>query len=357
MNANRWQRGWVRPTVVVLAGLSVGWLGVGSAQADYIPMDTVYSYYDSGTGGAYLNASGFLDLYIPSGDLPGPYGGWYDGNPSASADMSPGHPGYPFQFRNGAADIPLYIFDQEPGGYIPNKLPDGTLNNVPGAASYLRMDSLWVANGGSLGTAKRPPYVPPPNPPEGYTSFWTGTGEMPGFSNATVPAVDFLSLPGPPNEQSAGSYVVVGVTGQGINPAGTGADIFIQSVYRETQVEKAKLYVTNDLSNFTLVGTLGQTISGTSHPGCSWLLDYYVDLANFATLGITDPVLAIKIEGLDLEGGSPGFDLASVQVSSGSLVPWQQVVIPEPGSGVLLALGMLGFWAWRMRGSARPKKI
>ncbi len=356
MNANRWQQGWVRPTVVVLAGLSVGWLGVGPAQADYIPMDTVYSYHDSGTGGAYLNLSGQKDLYIPSGDLPGPYGGWYDGNPSASADMSPGHPGYPFQFRNGTADIPLYIFDTEPGGYIPNKLPDGTPNNVPGAASYLRMDSLHLQNGGTLGTAKRPPYVPPPNPPKNYSSFWTGTGsgEMPGFPGITT-AVDFLSLPGDPQQQKQGnSYVVVGVTGQGIKPDGTGADIFIQSVYREGQVEKANLYVTNDLINFTLVGTLGETILGTPHStGYSWLMDYYVDLAN----GITGPVLAIKIEGLDLEGGSPGFDLASVQVSSGSLVPWQQVVIPEPASGVLLALGMLGFWAWRMRGSARPKKI
>ncbi|HOM17950.1 MAG TPA: hypothetical protein PLQ00_11515, partial [Thermoguttaceae bacterium] len=126
-----WQQGWGRWTAVFMVLATAGW-AARAAQADYVPMDTVYAYHDSGTGGAYLKFSGdqYQDIYIPSGQLPGPYGGWFDGN-SGPYPMSPAHPGFPFQFRNGVADIPLYIFDTEPGGYIVSG---------SGAASYLRMD-------------------------------------------------------------------------------------------------------------------------------------------------------------------------------------------------------------------------
>ncbi len=355
----------------------IGWVGVGMvflgalyicpASADFIVMDKVYTFYDGGLGGAYLNFPQFRDLYIPSGQLPGPYGGWFDGDipQSNNNPMSPGHPGFPYQFRNGVADIPLYIFDMEPGGYVPNKLPNGTPNPVPGAASYLRFDALWYYNGGTGGTAKRPPYVPPPNPPSPYTSFWTGPAnhEWPGYNGGGVPgnwfaprlpAADFLSLPGDAQDPSKRSYVVVGVDGKGFLPSG-GDDLLIQAIWQLSGPELANLYVTtdpnvlNDPQNvpYILVGTLGGNISGQQHNGYSWIRDYYVNLTNY---GITFPVLAFKIEGLDLEAYSPGFDLASVQVNEDILIPWEQAIIPEPASWVLLAVGVLALVGWRRLG-------
>jgi hypothetical protein len=90
-------------------------------------------------------------------------------------------------------------------------------------------------------------------------------------------------------------------------------------------------------------------IPGQLHPGYSWIRDYYI---NLTAKGITYPVLAFKIEGLDKEAYSPGFDLASVQVNEDILIPWEQAIIPEPGSLVLLALGLLGLALWRRLGGA-----
>ena len=306
-----------RAGILCLAVL-LAWTGQGWADP-FQPMDKLYSYHDSGRGGAFLPHPTFLDIYIPKGQLPGPYGGWYNGvSDTQPPYMYPGHPGYPFQFRNGVSDIPYFIFDVEPGGYAPG---------ASSAPPYLRIDSLWQAKGGIGGIAERPPYS------FGGGQWWTD--QIGGYPNPGSTVADFLSLPGDDGTGSGNSYVVVGMDGLWIDPTYSGADVLIQTV--TVPAELARLWVTPDLVNYTLVGTLGGGISGTPTPGAaSWMIDYSVDLAAY---GITWPVLALKIEGIDAGGMSPGFDLASARVATASLF-----YIPEPSSVVLLGIAMAGFF-------------
>jgi hypothetical protein len=62
---------------------------------------------------------------------------------------------------------------------------------------------------------------------------------------------------------------------------------------------------------------------------------------DLASIGFTDPVVAIRIVGLDNGGGSPGFDVVNVQVLPGSVGPGGR--LPEPASpapaGCALAAG------------------
>lgn len=106
------------------------------------------------------------------------------------------------------------------------------------------------------------------------------------------PAVDALSLP-------TGSYVTVGFT-QGYITDGPGNDIFI----RESGAagDQADVYVSS-LSNPTAADFiyLGHATDET------------ITSFDLAAIGFTQPVRSVKIVGLDNNGGSPGFDVASVQ--------------------------------------------
>ncbi len=161
--------------------------------------------------------------------------------------------------------------------------------------------------------------------------FDSGTGPIAGPYGGTFPgsfpvsvspdvvigddsgsSVDFLSLP-------TGSFVTVGFTDETVIDS-AGDDIFIQEV--AANGEEAEVFVSSDLVNFVLLGRANDGITTS------------FDLAD---IGFTDPVRAIRIQGLDNAGGSPGFDVVNVQVLPGSI----GAPIPEPSSILLISLGLL----------------
>jgi hypothetical protein len=140
------------------------------------------------------------------------------------------------------------------------------------------------------------------------------------------PNVNFLSLP-------TGSFVTVGFTDETVID-GAGNDIFIQEV--GAQGERAQVFVSSDLINFTLLGIANDAITTAF---------------DLASIGFINPVQAIRIVGLDNLGGSPGFDVVNVQVLPGSIGP-APTTVPEPASVMsLLTLGALG------AGSVLKKKL
>ena len=131
----------------------------------------------------------------------------------------------------------------------------------------------------------------------------------------------FVSLP-------TGSYLVLGFSG-GYVFDGAGDDIFIQEV--GSAAELADIYVSDDWgATFTYLGVAhGDTLTA-------------LDLA---TIGYTGNVNAIKVVGLDNNGGSPGFDLAFVQGLEGSSVS----TVPAPAPLALMGLGLIFIGAQRRK--------
>jgi cysteine-rich repeat protein len=122
---------------------------------------------------------------------------------------------------------------------------------------------------------------------------------------------DFLSLP-------TGSFVTVGFTDETVID-GDGNDIFIQEIGGNG--ERADVFVSADGISFTFLGIARDNVT-TSF--------------DLASIGFTDPVVAVKIVGLDSLGGSPGFDVVNVQVLPGSIGPRPPELGPE------LAFNLLG---------------
>ncbi|WP_439135573.1 hypothetical protein [Pseudomaricurvus sp.] len=142
--------------------------------------------------------------------------------------------------------------------------------------------------------------------------------------------IDFLSLP-------TGSYVTLGFTDETITD-GAGADFFINDA--GAHLESADVFVSSNLIDFVFLGTVFSNISMA------------MDLAS---ISFTDPVQAIKVVGRDTEGGSAGFDLANIEVLSGSIGTAPQsspVAVPSPASLALMVLGL----AVLSRGQYRQKK-
>lgn len=158
--------------------------------------------------------------------------------------------------------------------------------------------------------------------------FDSGTGPMPGPYGGTFPgnfpvpvplsyatdgdATTFVSLP-------RGSYITVGFS-SGFVFDGPGLDLFVSELGGND--ETASILISSDFGlTFTLLG-IATTATVTGF--------------DFASIGYTGQVNAVRIIGLDNFGASPGFDLAFVQGLEGSVV-----VIPEPAALGLLSLALL----------------
>lgn len=99
----------------------------------------------------------------------------------------------------------------------------------------------------------------------------------------------FVSLP-------TGSWIILEFTDNMIIDYPGQNDIFVTE--NGCNNEQADVYVSNDGKKFTKLGTVD---------------DCYVSSLDLGTIGYKDPVKFVKIVGLDLNGGSPGFDLVNVK--------------------------------------------
>ena len=99
---------------------------------------------------------------------------------------------------------------------------------------------------------------------------------------------------------------------------GLGDDIFIGE--KGAASEKAEVYVSSDLTTFSLLGI--------ADGGKTTRLD-------LESIGFNEPVRSVKIVGLDNRGGSPGFDVASVQGLPDSIIsPDFYTVSLQPGESL-----------------------
>lgn len=99
----------------------------------------------------------------------------------------------------------------------------------------------------------------------------------------------FVSLP-------TGSYIVLEFTNNKIIDYPGQNDIFVTE--NGCNNERADVYISTDGKKFVKLGTVD---------------DCYVSSLDLATIGFKDPVRFVKVVGLDLNGGSPGFDLVNVK--------------------------------------------
>jgi hypothetical protein len=105
----------------------------------------------------------------------------------------------------------------------------------------------------------------------------------------------FVSLP-------KGSYIIVGFTDNTIIDAPDQDDLFIEEIGRAG--DQAAVWVSADGKKFTYLGRAK---------------DDKVTSFDLASIGFKQPVVAVKIMGLDNRGSSPGFDLVSVKAMSGAV--------------------------------------
>lgn len=134
-----------------------------------------------------------------------------------------------------------------------------------------------------------------------YTDFYGGEGynfpipvnvhSIEGANNSW-----FVSLP-------TGSYITMEFTNNKIIDHPNQNDIFVTE--NGCNNELAEIFVSNDGKKFTRLGIVD---------------DCNLNSLDLATIGYKDPVRFVKVVGLDLKGGSPGFDLINVKGLPGSSV-------------------------------------
>lgn len=162
-----------------------------------------------------------------------------------------------------------------------------------------------------------------------YTDFYGGEGfnfpipvnvhSIEGYNNTW-----FVSLP-------TGSYIIMEFTNNKIVDHPNQNDIFITE--NGCNNELAEVFVSTDGKKFTRLGVVD---------------DCNLNSLDLATIGYKDPVKFVKVVGMDLNGGSPGFDLVNIKGLPGSSVE----INPDPVADSLDNLKSIGFTALNNEGAA-----
>ncbi|GHT99926.1 hypothetical protein AGMMS49960_06620 [Betaproteobacteria bacterium] len=154
-----------------------------------------------------------------------------------------------------------------------------------------------------------------------YGGYWYGPGMGGSFP---IPVTLANLLDGSPStfvSLPQGSYVTLGFS-NGFLFDGPGLDLFISELGGNDEL--AAIWISSDWgASFTY---LGQATTDT------------VTGYDFASIGYSGTVNAVRVVGLDNFGPSPGFDLAFVRGFEGSSV--MTTPVPEPATNALLLAGL-----------------
>ena len=140
-----------------------------------------------------------------------------------------------------------------------------------------------------------------------FDDFYGGTGFI--FPIKISPDVvlgnndSYLSLP-------TGSFVTVGFTDKTVIDAPSQDDIFIEEI--GASGDQAEIYVSSDNNDFIFLGIA---------------VDGGITSFDLADIGFTEPVVSIKIIGIENKGDSPGFDLVNIKALVAEVVsdPTQKI--------------------------------
>jgi len=131
----------------------------------------------------------------------------------------------------------------------------------------------------------------------------------------------FVSLP-------TGSYITLEFTNNKIIDYPNQDDIFVTE--NGCNNEQAEVWISKEGVKFTYLGTVD---------------DCYISSLDLATINFKDAVRFVKIVGLDLKGGSPGFDLINVKGLPGSSVEVKEQDPTEALADSLQNLSRYGYTA------------